>query len=117
MQSTVSNTVITSHDVIGRCLPDLRKGETKAGDVIEMPKIFLQIYEYFTEEHKGIKRMREENLFKIKASMNDVDILEKHVSLGNYKFLQSCDVHVVATLLKTILKCLAEPLCKYSNYD
>ena len=80
--------------------------------------VFLTIYQYFTLKDVGVKRLQSENLFKMKTQMDDVDRLEKHISLGNYKFMFSVEnPHVVATFLKSILKCMSEPLCKYSLYE
>jgi hypothetical protein len=49
-----------------------------------LPKIFIVIYDYFDED---VKRLRIENLLKVKAKSTDVDNLEKHTAFGNYNYL------------------------------
>lgn len=109
--------VHTSHDVIGRMLDDFKRGEKTQTESIEMPMVFLTIYQYFTIEGNGITRLRTQNLFKVKGKKEDEDKLEKHISLANYKYMLNVeDPHVVATFFKSIMKYMAEPLCKYSFY-
>lgn len=80
--------------------------------------VFLTIYQYFTDSANGLTRARTMHLFKAKGNMDDVDKLEKHVSLGNYKYLLAVeDPYTVATFFRSILKCMAEPLCKFAYYD
>lgn len=44
--------------------------------------------------------------------------LEKHISLGNYKYIQKIkDSCVVASFFKNIFKTMFEPLCKFSLYE
>jgi hypothetical protein len=112
-----SSMVHQSHDVIGRMLDDFKRGENSNMESIEMPMVFLTIYQYFTIDEKGVDRIRTQNLFKVKGKKEDEDKLEKHVALANYKYLLKVeDPHVVATFFKSIIKYMAEPLCKYSFY-
>lgn len=98
-------------------LDDFKRGENSAMESIEMPMVFLTIYQYFTMDEKGLNRIRTQNLFKVKGKKEDEDKLEKHIALSNYKYVLNVeDPHVVATFFKSILKYMAEPLCKYSFY-
>ena len=48
--------------------------------------------------------MKKVGLFRITASDTKVKELELHMSQGNYRYLESADVHVVANYLKRVLR-------------
>jgi hypothetical protein len=83
-----------------------------------MAKVFLVIYEYFSNQEMGLKRLRTENLFKVKGENKEVDKLEKNIALGNYKYLLELESpYIVATYFKSIFKCMGESLCRFHFYD
>ena len=72
------------------------------------------IYDYFDED---IKRLRYENLLKLKAKAIDVDNLEKHIAFGNYEYLFEVQrPYIVASFFKCVIKYMAEPLCTFALY-
>jgi hypothetical protein len=63
--------------------------------------------------------MKTEGLFRIAASLDKLDELQVHVTMGNYYYLTLLkeEPHVVANYLKKVLKYMGEPLCTFSLYS
>ena len=63
--------------------------------------------------------MKTEGLFRIAASLDKLDELLVHVTMGNYYYLTLLkeEPHVVANYLKKVLKYMGEPLCTFSLYS
>lgn len=104
------------HDIIGKPLTDFKT--ITLAENYEIPKVLFIIYKYFLDEDLGLERIKTYNLFKIKPDQAMIDNLDKHISLGNYNYLLKYeDPTIVAQYLKSIFKCMEEPLCKYQFYD
>jgi len=63
--------------------------------------------------------MKTEGLFRIAASLDKLDELQVHVTMGNYYYLTLLkeEPHVVANYLKKVLKYMGEPLCTFALYS
>ena len=63
--------------------------------------------------------MKTEGLFRIAASLDKIDELQVHLTMGNYYYLTQLkdDPHVVANYLKKVLKYMGEPLCTFPLYS
>ena len=63
--------------------------------------------------------MKTEGLFRIAASLDKLDELQVHLTMGNYYYLTQLkdDPHVVANFLKKVLKYMGEPLCTFALYS
>ena len=63
--------------------------------------------------------MKTEGLFRKAASLDKLDELHIHLTMGNFYYLTqlSEEPHVVANYLKKVLKNMGEPLCTYSLYS
>lgn len=81
-----------------------------------MPEIFLLLVSYFEVQPD---LMKTEGLFRIAASLDKLDELQVHVTMGNYYYLTLLkeEPHVVANYLKKVLKYMGEPLCTFALYS
>ena len=63
--------------------------------------------------------MKTEGLFRIAASLDKLDELQVHVTMGNYYYLTLLkeEPHVVSNYLKKVLKYMGEPLCTFALYS
>lgn len=101
--------MVKTNDILGKYLQEF---ETIKQNGIILPKLFINIYDYFLDE-KG-KRIKTENIFILKSSAQDLDTIERHISFGNYQYMHQCnDPVLVANYFKCVLKYMAEPLCTY----
>ena len=83
-------------------------------DAIELPKVFLIIYDYFDEKPK---RLRVENLFLQKSKQDELELLESHMAMSNYSYLYKVNNPVVVCCyFKAILQFIAEPFCTFALY-
>ncbi|CDW80341.1 rho gtpase-activating protein 1 [Stylonychia lemnae] len=87
----------------------------------KLAKVFAQamtqlIQKYFQDKKKRIsnpdlfmKLDKEENI--------QLDLLETQITLGNYRYLQTVnDSKIVMNYLRSILRCMEEPLCTYQFF-
>jgi hypothetical protein len=81
-----------------------------------VPEIFLLLVSYFEVQPD---LMKTEGLFRIAASLDKLDELQVHVTMGNYYYLTLLkeEPHVVANYLKKVLKYMGEPLCTFALYS
>ena len=84
----------------GKCLEEFerRSGVEEADQV---PLIFYLLTGYFRANKE---RMQKIGVFRITASDEKVRLLELHMSQGNYSFLKTAEVHVVANFFKRVLR-------------
>ena len=63
--------------------------------------------------------LRTEGLFRKAASLDKLDELQVHLSMGNYYYMTQLEEepHTVANYLKRVLKYMGEPLCTFKLYS
>eukprot|EP00347_Sterkiella_histriomuscorum_P021106 403335230 len=119
---------INSHDIIGRNLKHFYREQILEGNEeskthsneqiqnVNVPKIFLQIYDYFDINES---RLKTREIFKKQdiEKLQLVDNLEQHIALGDYNFIFTIeDPTIVGCFFKSILKYMEEPLCTNRGY-
>jgi hypothetical protein len=73
----------TYYDVIGKHIYEFKRRDTGA-DQEEVPEIFVLLVSYFEAQPE---LMRTEGLFRKAASMDKLDEMHIHMSMGNYYYL------------------------------
>lgn len=90
-------------------------GKTGVTDGEEVPEIFILLISYFEIYPQLLKT---EGLFRIAASLDKIDEMQVHLTMGNYSYLHSLssEPHVISNFLKKVLKNMGEPLCTFNLY-
>ena len=60
--------------------------------------------------------MQKRFVFRITARDSKVRELELNMSQGNYSYLETAEVHVVANYLKRVLRQMSEPLIQQAQF-
>ncbi len=81
-----------------------------------VPEIFVLLVSFFEVQPNLLKT---EGLFRVAASVDKIDELQVHISMGNFFYLTLLkqEPHVVANFLKKVLKYMGEPLCTFALYN
>ena len=74
-----ADSALQTQDIIGKHLYEFRR---KSRD--DVPEIFILLVTYFEVQPHLLKT---EGLFRIAASLDKIDELQVHISMGNYFYL------------------------------
>lgn len=109
------HTATWTTDIIGKHLYEFRQYDGATSDREDVPEIFVLLISYFEVQPELLKT---EGLFRVAASLDKIDELQTHISMGNYSYLADLkeEPHVIANFLKKVLKYMGEPLCTFDLY-
>lgn len=101
--------------MLGKHLYEFKQVPGANADMEDVPEIFVLLVSYFEVQPHLLKT---EGLFRIAASLDKIDELQVHMTMGNYSYLTqlTSEPHVPANFLKKVLKHMGEPLCSYDLY-
>jgi hypothetical protein len=114
-------TATLTTDIIGKHLCEFRKNNFNEESKMKnsensVPEIFVLLVSFFEVQPNLLKT---EGLFRVAASVDKIDELQVHISMGNFFYLTLLkqEPHVVANFLKKVLKYMGEPLCTFALYN
>ena len=114
LQIRINQSAECSSDVYGKVLENFERRSGTGEQDNEVPLLFYLLTGYFRANQERMQKM---GLFRITASDSKVKELELHLSQGNYGYLESAEVHVVANYLKRVLGQMYAPLINQEVLD
>eukprot|EP00347_Sterkiella_histriomuscorum_P009168 403342260 len=100
-----------THDVIGKNLKAFYREKSSY-----IPLVFKCINKYFEADRKRYYNTKLFDKLNPEETYH-LEYLETHITLGNYQYIQNVkEPKIIMQYLKSILKCMEEPLCTFTSF-